>query len=641
MKLFKKTIKYSLVFLMMFSPLSVSGRMQSPSYVIHENINHSFSGPVISNVSHSVSGVDVTVTWDTSFVADGFVIFDTDSGFSASKEQGSSVKSGTSQSVLLAGLEEDTTYYYQVRSERINGGVTTDTTSRSFTTLSSGVVPATDPEPASGGGGVLIIDKTDKISPVISEVQVAVDDNIVEISWITDEEATSFVEFGGSEDYGYTYGNWQMTNEHKVVLENLKPKIGYHFRVVSSDDWGNIGYSDDSVFTLDDGVIEDQEIIDELDNQEGEEEEGSIIDAARTALDFVKRLFPHASLNEKTQIDEISTIEDLSNFVPAPILSGEPVVKIGATDVEISWDTDIESTSQVAIAPENEYWPNQEEPYQQIVGDTENKTTSHTVRIYGLSPNTDYHYQLRSKADFGPLAVSRDFTFTTGVEEFRITSFFSQVIDDKTAVFKWVTNKDANSEIRFIPYHGNELAIDESKTIKDNQETIIHEIEVGEFQAGVFYDIEISSMSDDGSRASQNIVKFSTVSEDLPPVITQIKTDSTIFIDKNNKIQTVMSWMTNEPSTSRVYYQEGVHGGSSELTESTGLNEDYIKEHVVVATKFKPGTVYTFRVESIDSGGNVSLSKPHTFMTAKKTESIIQMILRILEDTFGWVKDLM
>ena len=59
--------------------------------------------------------------------------------------------------------------------------------------------------------------------------------------------------------------------------------------------------------------------------------------------------------------------------------------------------------------------------------------------------------------------------------------------------------------------------------------------------------------------------------------------------------------MTNEPSTSNVYFQEGVYGSEAKLAESTGLNTNYTKEHVMVITKFKPGVVYSFRVESIDS----------------------------------------
>jgi hypothetical protein len=276
-----------------------------------------------------------------------------------------------------------------------------------------------------------------------------------------------------------------------------------------------------------------------------------------------------------------------------------------------------------------------------IVGNSEIQTTAHEVTIYNLAPDTTYHYQLRSRSNIGPTARSRDYIFRTSIEELQITSYFTQITDSETATFKWVTNKEADSAVRFAPYRGNVLAIDQSKTIRDNSLSVIHEITITEFEAGTFYDIELVSIDSLGNMATEIIPRFSTSEDDLPPIISHIKADSTVFLDRSNKIQTIISWLTNEPSTSRVYYQEGVHGGDINLAEKTELNTNYTKEHVMVITKFKPGIVYSFRVESIDSGGNTSISNVHTFMTAKQKESIIQIILRILEETFSWMKRIM
>ena len=174
--------------------------------------------------------------------------------------------------------------------------------------------------------------------------------------------------------------------------------------------------------------------------------------------------------------------------------------------------------------------------------------------------------------------------------------------------------------------------------MRNNDFSTIHEIEIAEFTGGTLYDIELTSIDADGNVAQETLSRFSTAEDDLPPGITHIKAESTVFLDRGDRIQTVISWLTNEPATSRIYYQEGVHGGDVELAESTPLNTNYTKEHVMVISKFKPGIVYSFRVESVDSGGNTTLSQVYTFMTAKKKESIIQIILRILEETFGWVK---
>lgn len=625
---------------MTLSPSLALAEMRSDSYILNENVNYSFSGPVISSVSHSVSGVDVTVSFITDVLADAFVIYNTDSAFVNSEEQGSSVKNQINHSVVVRGLSANTTYYYHVRSERINGGVTTDSTLRSFTTGSDGneTVPA-------NGGGTLIIDKTDKIVPVISNVQIqTIDEATLSMSWDTNEEATSFGEYGESTQYGNIDGQWDSTAKHFVILKNLQPESIYHIRPVSSDPWGNIAYGEDYVFnTLAGGAEEGAELLEVATSSDKEKEinQGIVAEAAKRMLNFVQRLFPQATLNERSNLGGITTIEELSQFIPAPILSGEPRVEANSDSAVIFWMTDTEATSQIAIASDAEYKNRKGEKYVQVVGDVQNLNKDHSVRVFGLKAGTIYHYQLRSKANFGPMAVSRDFTFKTADDDMKITSFLTQIKDGQVTSIKWVTNKEANSAVQFAPYQNNVVALDEIKMIKNNEFGVIHEIEVKDFESGVFYDVELISVDKKGVAVKERIERFSTQEKDTPPEISHIKTDSTVFIDRNNKTQTVISWLTNEPTSAQIFYQEGVHGAGNALSESTEVNNNFTKEHVFVITKFKPGTVYSFQVKAIDSNGNEVLSKINTFMTAKNKESIIQVIIKILEDTFGWVKKLM
>ncbi|MBU4216721.1 fibronectin type III domain-containing protein [Candidatus Parcubacteria bacterium] len=641
MNLIKITIKYLLVVLMVLSPSLASAEMRSNSYILNENVNHSFNGPIISGVSHSVSGVDVTVAFVTNVIADAFVIYNTDPAFIDSMEQGTSIKSGTSHNIALKGLLADTTYYYRVRSERVNGGVSTDITSRSFVTghglEAETVVPVS-------GGGTLIIDKTDKIAPIISNVQInIVDEASLSMSWDTNEEATSFGEYGETQQYGNTSGLWDKVIKHVVILKNLQPELIYHLRPVSSDGWGNVAYGEDQIFNTVAGKKVEGEFIASTseENKAMEINQSVLAEAAKRMMSFVQRLFPQATLNDKSTLGEITTIEELSRFIPAPILSGEPRIEAGSDRATIFWITDIDASSQIAISPDADYKNRKGELYIQVVGDAQNLSQNHSVQIFGLQADTAYHYQLRSKASFGPMAFSRDFTFRTIDDGVKIVSFLTQIKNDQAASIKWVTNKEANSAIQYAPYHDNLVALDEVKIIKNDEYNIIHEIDVNDFQAGVFYDVEIISVDKKGNTVKEKLDRFSTQENDLPPEISNIKTNSTVFIDRNNKTQTVISWLTNEPTSAQIFYQEGVHGAGGELSESTDVNNNFTKEHIFVITKFKPGTVYSFQIRAIDSGGNEVLSKINTFMTAKNKESIIQVIIKILEDTFGWVKKLM
>jgi hypothetical protein len=647
-KIQNKLICFSIVITAIFIASNVNAAIKSENYIIYDSVMHTFDGPAISNVSYSVSGNTTTVTWDTNVVADSYVVYDTDNSFATAKEQGMSAKTSTSHSVDVTGLEYSSTYYFRVKSTRINGGITTDTTTYSFSTGAAPTTPGEGEEtPSSGGGGIIIIDKTDKGPPLITNVQISdITSDSATISWETDEDATSFVEYGETTSYGSTYGRWGTSTSHIVTLEGLSGSTLYHFRTLSSDSWGNVGYSDDFQFTteLGEGEEEEEEEVEEepAETPTPEEIDETILaEATRRAIEFIRRLFPQVALNEITDpLEDITSLEDIVDFIPAPILLGEPRIDIGATEATIYWTTDIESDSQVAMAPDSGYNAEADEPYLQIIGNTDEYSTDHEVTIYGLEPDTLYHYQIRSKGRLGPAANSRDFTFRTNSEELTITSFFTQVIDDQTVVFKWVTNKEADSAVEFAPYLGNVLALDQSKTVRDTAISVIHEITISDFVGGTYYDVKLISIDNAGNVAQEVLSRFSTSEDDLPPEISHVKADSTVFLDRSDKIQTIISWTTNEPATSMVHYQEGVQASDAELAEKTTLNTNYTKEHVMVISKFKPGVVYSFRVESVDSGGNISISKLHTFMTAKKRESIIQIIMNILENTFGWVKNI-
>ena len=123
-------------------------------------------------------------------------------------------------------------------------------------------------------------------------------------------------------------------------------------------------------------------------------------------------------------------------------------------------------------------------------------------------------------------------------------------------------------------------------------------------------------------------------------MIEQIETESAISPGQRTQIQSIISWRTNELSTSRVYYSKGVVGPNDPMSKETKLDNNYTKRHVVVITDFEPGSPYSFRVESIDSSGNVSLSRVNTILAPQREESVFELIFKNLEGIFGWVGEM-
>ena len=142
----------------------------------------------------------------------------------------------------------------------------------------------------------------------------------------------------------------------------------------------------------------------------------------------------------------------------------------------------------------------------------------------------------------------------------------------------------------------------------------------------------------EGNEVKSEIISFSTKKDVSPPIISQVKADSTLFPGREEKVQTIISWKTDEPSLGSISYQEGVT--ETDKIKLTSKDVALKTDHFVVITKFKPNTVYKFFVESEDIVGNKAKSKDFTTLTPQKQESVIQLIIRSFEDIFGWTKNL-
>jgi len=75
-------------------------------------------------------------------------------------------------------------------------------------------------------------------------------DQNVTIKWVTDQPANGKVEYGTDTNYGEVSSlDSNLSTNHCIVLTGLSANTTYHFRVISQDESGNTGISDDYTFT--------------------------------------------------------------------------------------------------------------------------------------------------------------------------------------------------------------------------------------------------------------------------------------------------------------------------------------------------------------------------------------------------------
>jgi len=76
---------------------------------------------------------------------------------------------------------------------------------------------------------------------------------------------------------------------------------------------------------------------------------------------------------------------------------------LSSTSVAITWDTNEGATSQVEYGPSASYGL--------VTIIDSNLVTSHSIELTGLTPNTKYHYRVKSKDAYGNESISLDSTF--------------------------------------------------------------------------------------------------------------------------------------------------------------------------------------------------------------------------------------
>ena len=613
------------------------------------------SGPAVSPRGDTYA----TISWTTDESATSRVEYGTVSGVYPLNSNNSGRV--INHSLTITSLTADTIYYYRVISADKNGNTYTGT-EQTFTTRKTlydqdevdDLVDDAQGETVviHEGGGIVVVDKTDKVAPEITNVKVSeIKSDSATVGWATDEETNGVVEYSQSPN-GYSFLSGDLFSSslvHSVVLNDLSPLTTYSFRAISTDKGGNISGSNFNSFaTLSQSAEELQKAKEELSFDEVMKlsDEKSVTelyqfatDAMGKAMDIFSQISGQISINQMESTLGLSKekLELLAKNIPAPLLSGEPKVITTAKTATIAWQTNKDSNSLVAYSPEENYSASAENPYQQVVGNHSDKTIQHVVTIHELTPDTLYHYQVRSQAEIGPESASPDFVLRTDKEILDIKNYVVEIISPEEAIFRWVTNVEADSQIRYTPYRNNILTVDETRTKAEKAITTIHEISLKDFESGVMYKIELASQNLEGVSVVKEIDYFSTAKDDLPPVISEVKTSSALSTGASAKVQTIIFWKTNELSTGQVFWAEGLIGANGKLTEAVRPDNNYSREHTAVITKFEPGKIYTFRVESADSSGNKSISQNFTILAPRQKESVFQIIMKSLEEAFGWV----
>jgi hypothetical protein len=602
--------------------------------------------PVMSTVTVTpIYDKVALVNWETDVSASSKVVYGTQSdALTLTSTSASGSHLNRRHTVTMNGLTANTTYYVRAVSSDYWGNTTTGSL-LSFTTLNevgeAGEAGYEEGKMNAGGGGGKPYDEcTDMRSDplVISDLAAKAESGSqgVTVTWTTNHKGLSHVQYGvKSTEERMLYSLSDFVTAHTMEVTNLQSGTEYLLKAASVDQCGNVGYSQEITVTSE-GVVGDSTEHAAAGSEPPASSENE--DILARALQVLREMAQTLNIAEfkRTLIAQNAEMREIAELLPGPFMSGEPKVAVTDTTATITWVTDEAANSMVAWSPAAGY--REDADYQSQVGDPDTQTADHQVTITGLSPGETYHYQVKSETTIGTRSASKDFSFTTQKKRLNIDNYSFKILSPDSALFTWETNAETTSRVTFIPYRGNELNPTEASTVTVPGYTVRHEVTATALEPGTVYSVEIAGKTVGGTEVSQVIPHFSTSPEKLAPVISRVKADVAISPGKEAAIQMIVTWETNKRATSRVRYQQGVATDpEAELANASPLEGSFGTMHTVILTGLAPGTVYSFQAESVDYESHVSLSKTFTVLTPRQQESIIQVITKEFESTFGWM----
>ncbi len=471
-------------------------------------------------------------------------------------------------------------------------------------------------------------EEVDSSPPKISNIKIAdISTASATISWQTDEPSDSLVNFGLNKNYGIVREPRYDKTEHSVVIDDLLPGKTYYVRITSSDESGNQGISSDYSFTT------EGEYQAKGEGSEGTEGTGKTGEG-QTIVEEAKEILQKITNEQSLMVLQAQIQETAEQTVQPPtIILDMANVEVGTDYAIIRWKTDKESDSMVALAADADYNYLADDPYTWKTGDPDHYLLDHEVEVQGLKPATDYHFQAYSSTVLGLTGRSGDLTFRTKSILPEIYNINLAKIEDEAVTITWVTNVPCSS---FVEY--TNLDTDETKLTGNSSFITVNSIRLTNLVYDTYYSAVINVESEDGEKASSEALTFITTKDEIPPVISKVATESTLYPGSENKVQTIVSWETDELAGCQLFYHQGLVaiGDGDSLPEETELTQ----RHVQVVTNFIPSTVYKFWIQCKDEVGNQGKSEDYTMLTPTQEESIIDIIIKNFESTFGWVKNL-
>ncbi len=480
----------------------------------------------------------------------------------------------------------------------------------------------------------VVITLPDKTPPVISSVASSTSVTSAVISWTTDELSTSTVQYGTTVSYGSASSSKAMVTSHSIVITGLAASTLYHFRVASRDASGNATSSKD--YTMRTPAIADTTppvitsvtstasatsavirwTTDESSTSTVEYGTSASYGSTSSSSTFVTAhvivisgltasTIYHFRVSSQDGSGNATTSGDYVLQTTAPPDVTPPVITsvtstASVTSAVIGWTTDELSTSTVQYGTSVSYGN---------VSSSKVFVTAHAIVITGLASNTLYHFRVASGDAAGNAATTGDYTLQTAVAPDVTPPVITAVASStsiSSATITWTTNEASTSTVQY----GTTISYGSASSSSDFVTS--HSITLTGLSANTLYHFRVASRDAAGNATSTKdyTLRTNAAPDTTPPIISSVA--SSAFVTS-----AVMTWATDEPSTSIIEY--GTTSGYGSVSTSTV----FTTAHSMAIAGLTANTTYHFRVASSDASGNVATSTDYTLQTSSQVATAV------------------
>lgn len=262
---------------------------------------------------------------------------------------------------------------------------------------------------------------------------------------------------------------------------------------------------------------------------------------------------------------------------------------------------------------------------------TSTTESTYSIGLEGLDDGVKYLYKIGLFDSEGAQYQSSIFTFSTPPRPVISNVRFQPVPDEPTStqMVSWTTNVPTTSSVNYG------LTGQTGVEIVDNELKTQHEIIVKNLLDNSEYSLVAQGRDASGNLATSDKQVFKTALDTRPPKVSDIIIETSIRgSGEEARGQIIVSWKTDEPSTSQVAYAEG--SDATEFNNRTAEDATLTTEHLVIISELQTSKAYTIMPVSNDNAKNTGEGERSPAIIGRATDSVLNIVLDTLRKVFGF-----